>query len=446
VFCSVNMLGDASSPDTVPWQDLRYIFGEIMYGGHITDFWDRRTNATYLEVLFTEKAVFQSDELAPGFRAPPPLEMNYASYADLIESSLSSDAPPSVVGLHANAEIDYLTTSTNNIFEDLIRLRHGAGSGAGTGNGADKSVREVVEEISRRIPRQFPLDTLRKTAEPLLGKDVAPYVLVAMQECARMNILLKHMRKTLDDLEKGLNGQLNMSQAMEDLASALTLNQVPGRSPFHQCSWEVHAWPSIKPFAPWFEDLCDRVIELNNWAAEFEPPVSVWISMLFNPTAFLTAVMQVTARRDAIALDNMTVETHVTTYRKLQDLPSERPNQGFLVHGLFMQGARWSDAEECEDDTFDVDGVPCAGCVMESRLKELLPQLPFVYVKAVPVQASWVPTSVGFIRDDEGTYTAPVYTTTTRGPTYVFLATLRSKVPTSGWVLGGVAVVMQSNE
>lgn len=34
--------------DAVPYQDLKYLFGEIMYGGHITDGWDRRTNATYL--------------------------------------------------------------------------------------------------------------------------------------------------------------------------------------------------------------------------------------------------------------------------------------------------------------------------------------------------------------------------------------------------------------
>jgi dynein heavy chain, axonemal len=34
----------------VPWDDLRYIFGEIMYGGHITDAWDRRTCNTYLQV------------------------------------------------------------------------------------------------------------------------------------------------------------------------------------------------------------------------------------------------------------------------------------------------------------------------------------------------------------------------------------------------------------
>lgn len=33
----------------VPWEDLRYLFGEIMYGGHITDDWDRRLCISYLE-------------------------------------------------------------------------------------------------------------------------------------------------------------------------------------------------------------------------------------------------------------------------------------------------------------------------------------------------------------------------------------------------------------
>jgi dynein heavy chain len=37
--------------DKVPYENLRYIYGEIMYGGHIRDDWDRRTNNTYLKVL-----------------------------------------------------------------------------------------------------------------------------------------------------------------------------------------------------------------------------------------------------------------------------------------------------------------------------------------------------------------------------------------------------------
>lgn len=38
----------------IPWEDLRYLFGEIMYGGHITDDWDRRLCQTYLEELLQQ--------------------------------------------------------------------------------------------------------------------------------------------------------------------------------------------------------------------------------------------------------------------------------------------------------------------------------------------------------------------------------------------------------
>lgn len=48
VFVLYNYL-EANSK--VPWEDLRYLFGEIMYGGHITDDWDRRLCNAYLEEL-----------------------------------------------------------------------------------------------------------------------------------------------------------------------------------------------------------------------------------------------------------------------------------------------------------------------------------------------------------------------------------------------------------
>lgn len=47
-----------SAYDKVPYDDLKYLYGEIMYGGHITDDWDRRTNNTYLEVLI-QPAIMQ---------------------------------------------------------------------------------------------------------------------------------------------------------------------------------------------------------------------------------------------------------------------------------------------------------------------------------------------------------------------------------------------------
>ena len=55
------------------------------------------------------------------------------------------------------------------------------------------------------------------------------------------------MSKTLEKLKKGLNGELNMSQGMEEVQEALTINQVPGRNFLHTASWEAIAWPSKRP-------------------------------------------------------------------------------------------------------------------------------------------------------------------------------------------------------
>lgn len=52
-----------------------------------------------------------------------------------------------------------------------------------------------------------------------------------------MNALLTEIRRSLVELDKGLKGQLNMSQSMEDLAAAFGLNEWPGRNPFAQVRW-----------------------------------------------------------------------------------------------------------------------------------------------------------------------------------------------------------------
>lgn len=39
----------AAGSSKIPFEDLIYIFGEIMYGGHIVDDWDRRLARGYLE-------------------------------------------------------------------------------------------------------------------------------------------------------------------------------------------------------------------------------------------------------------------------------------------------------------------------------------------------------------------------------------------------------------
>ena len=72
--------------------------------------------------------------------------------------------------------------------------------------------------------------------------------------------------------------------------------------------------------------------------------------------------------------------------------------------------------------------------------------MPIIYVKAVVVSSEWDPTSVGYMRPDVDNYNRPVYTTSFRGPTYAFLATLKTKEPSWKWVLAGVALIMSTDD
>ena len=70
-----------------------------MYGGHITDSWDRRTNETYLDFYY-EDGIFKHKEIAPGFKAPDVNKLNYSGVLEYVEKKTStgdtanvSDAP-----------------------------------------------------------------------------------------------------------------------------------------------------------------------------------------------------------------------------------------------------------------------------------------------------------------------------------------------------------------
>jgi dynein heavy chain len=424
----------------VPYEDLRYIFGEIMYGGHITDAWDRRTSAAYLSV-YLKPEILNGMMIAPGFEVPDVANLSFDGVAECVVQTLPKESPV-LFGLHPNAEIGFYTAVADDLFKAILSLTGGGGGSGGGSTG--NAVRTALNDLLERLPENFQLIDIEMRAQPLLTQKTAPFVLVALQECTRMNDLLDEIRRSLVELRKGLDGALNMSEPMEDLAAALSINQVPGRNPFHKTSWERLAWPSRRGLQTWFVDLLKRVDQLARWSVTLVTPISLWLPGLFNPMAFLTAIMQVTARQTGLPLDNMAVETHVTTMMQ-PDEATAYPSDGMFAHGLFLEGARWATGEEA-GDPYDMGHTPCAGFITDSRLKQLLPPLPVLYLKAVEVQSHWIPTSVGYLRQDPTIYDCPVYTTTFRGPTYVYLATLKTLEPVWKWTLAGAAMIMQEDD
>mmetsp|Transcript_16968 Transcript_16968/g.60259 ORF Transcript_16968/g.60259 Transcript_16968/m.60259 type:complete len:4617 (-) Transcript_16968:30-13880(-) len=440
-ICSNVLTSYLDNNPVVPWDDIRYLFGEIMYGGHITDPWDRRTNNTYLLVLMHED-LRSGLELGPGFKSPDPTTVDYQGYLSYVEENLPGETPPQF-GLHPNAEIGYLTTTTADLFQTILSLGGGSGPAAGGGD----VVKQTMHDLKARCPEKLEMVSITRMAEPLLQvPEQGPYVVCALQECRRMNVLLDEILKTLTELEKGLGGQLNMTQAMEDMCTAFTINQWPGRNPFDGCTWEKFAWPSKKGLLPQFFDLLKRHAQLVSWTETLTTPLSVWLSGLFNPMAYLTGVTQITARATGAPLDKMTQETFVTTYLNPDAIPNtEFPDAGAYVHGLFIEGARWPVGDEV-DEVEELGGASVGGVLMESRLKELMPPMPVLYIKAVAVEDSWEASAVGYLRHVPDVYESPVFITTMRGPTYLFLATLKTSEAKSKWTLTGTALMLQQDD
>merc|ERR1719311_1627899 len=167
----------------VPWADLRYLFGEIMYGGHITDPWDRRVNNTYLLTLVIPD-LLNGCNLAPGFKSPDAAKMEYVQYQKFIEERFPLEVPQ-MFGLHPNAEIGFLTNQGISIFK-TVQMISGAGSGTSALDITNAS--PLITKYSEELPPDLDMVDIRGK---LSEEDYTPYVITSLQESDRMNLLLQ---------------------------------------------------------------------------------------------------------------------------------------------------------------------------------------------------------------------------------------------------------------
>ena len=74
-----------------------------------------------------------------------------------------------------------------------------------------------------------------------------------------------------------------------------------------------------------------------------------------------------------------------------------------------------------------------AGSIVESRLKELHPLMPVIYIKALTQDK----------QETRNLYECPIYKTRERGQTFVWTFSLRTKEKPSKWILAGVSLLLQ---
>lgn len=396
--------------DMIPWGTLRYLIGEAMYGGRVSDSFDRRILVTYLDEYLGD---FLFDAFQPfHFYANEAVDYCIPAlgergvYCAAIES-LPLVQTPEVFGLHANADISYYTQNTKQIWKDLVELQPRVG-GKKTGVSREEFIGNVARDILSKIPDPFDLPVLRKE----IGIP-SPTQVVLLQELERWNRVLKAMKSSLRDLQRALTGEIGFSSQLEAIASSLFNGQLPAM-------WARLNPATEKMLGAWMLWFQRRYQQYKDWAEVGEPNV-MWLSGLHIPETYLAALVQAACRDKGWPLDKSTLYTKVSPYTDAAQI-QEKPRHGCYVQGLYLEGASW-DTER--------------GVLQRQAPKVLVTELPILQI--IPVEATKLKLS--------NTYRAPVYVTQARrdamGVGLVFQADLATTEHHSVWCLQGVSISLE---
>ncbi|KAL5267409.1 hypothetical protein ACHWQZ_G004450 [Mnemiopsis leidyi] len=401
--------------EVTPFDALRYLIGECNYGGRVTDDHDRRLLNAILSMYINNSVTEQEKySIAEGGEYFVPSCSGQEDFLNYIRS-LPMLAKPDVFGLHDNADITKDQQETQNLFTNiLLTLPAQSSSGAVS---AEESVCNLAKTILDQLPPQFDLLAVNEKF-PILYEDSMNTCL--RQEVIRYNILTEVVKSTLENLMKAVKGLVVMNGELEEVFSCLNIGKVPA-------SWLNTSYPSLKPLGSYIADLVQRLEGFYTWVNTGLAPVVFWISGFYFTQSFLTAASQNYARKYKIPIDLLGFQFEVI---KETESEVEKPEDGVLVNGLFLEGCRWSQEE---------------GVLAESLSKVLYSKLPVLWLKPGK-RADFMEGS---------TYTCPIYKTSARRGTlsttghstnYVMSVELQTNLPAIHWITRGVALLCQLDD
>ncbi|XP_046353935.2 dynein axonemal heavy chain 5-like isoform X1 [Haliotis rufescens] len=396
-----NHLDDLDPKKGVSFVTVRYMIGEVQYGGRVTDDFDKRLLNTYAKVWFSEHMFQDNFQFYTGYKIPRCKTIDeYRQYID----NLPLNDTPECFGLHPNADITYQTNTANTMLDTIVSIQP-KDSGGGSGETRESVVYRLADDMLEKLPVDYiPFEVKERLRKMGL---LQPLNIFLRQEIDRMQKVIALVRMTLKDLKLAIDGTIIMSENLRDALDNMYDARVPS-------NWKKVSWESAT-LGFWFTDLLDRNAQFHTWLFDGRP-TCFWMTGFFNPQGFLTAMRQeITRAHKGWALDNVFLDNDVTKLMK-EDI-STPPSEGVYVYGLFLDGAGW-DRRNAR--------------LIEPTPKVLYTPLPVVHVFASNQEKN---KAANF-------YECPVYKKPRRTDlTYIFPLLLKTNKTPDHWILRGVGLL-----
>ncbi|XP_072356695.1 dynein axonemal heavy chain 8-like [Scyliorhinus torazame] len=396
-----NHLDDCDKKKGVSWNTIRYMLGEVQYGGRVTDDYDKRLLNCFCKVWFSEKMFeakfnFYTDYIIP-------LCANVDAYLEFIQTLPAIDTPQ-VFGLHPNADITYQSNTAADILNTITNIQPKESSGGG-GETREATVFKQAGAMLRKLPPDY---VAHEVKARLIKMGILNSINIFLrQEIDRMQKVITMLRSCLTDLQLAIEGTIIMSENLTDALDNMYNARVPA-------VWKRISWDS-STLGFWFTEFLERNAQFSSWIYDGRPNV-FWMTGFFNPQGFLTAMRQeVTRAHRGWALDSVTLHNEVTKLMKEEiKVP---PAEGVYIHGLYLDGAGW--------DRRNIR-------LTESTAKVLFTMLPVIYIFAINSTAP----------KDPKLYICPVYKKPQRTDlTFITALCLKTVQAPDHWTLRGAALL-----
>lgn len=404
---------------TIPYAALRYTASEANYGGRVTDAHDRITITNLVTDYYCEDILKDGYKFSESGTYYAPKHQPLSGYLEYIRA-LPINQMPEAFGLHANANLSAAIKEGLGVLSTANSMLPKGGGGDGGGKTTDQVLTELSSKFLHDIRVPFDTEWLVATYPTDYNESMNT---VVNQEALRFNKLLIRVRASLVDIGKAVKGLVIMGPDLEDVANGILLNKQPA-------FWQKNSYPSLKPMSSYVADLVARMNFFTDWM-ENGHPANYWLSGFFFTQSFLTGQLQNFARKKKFPIDTLIWTFH---FLKREIASHPKPEEGCIVYGLFMDGARW-----CNDKQVIQDSLP----------KVLFSEIPHMHW--IPCEKDKDPTDMSKV------YPSPIYKTSERkgvlsttGHSTNFVCTIKIPIAPEHsakfWIKRGVACLCQLDD
>uniref|UniRef100_A0A8C5SL22 Uncharacterized protein n=1 Tax=Laticauda laticaudata TaxID=8630 RepID=A0A8C5SL22_LATLA len=138
----------------VSWNTVRYMIGEIQYGGRVTDDYDKRLLNTFAKVCTLEESLYYS-LLIKCTDWPSDHKVTLVICTSCcLEQGLPAYDTPEVFGLHPNADITYQSKLAKDVLDTILSIQP-KDSSSGSGETREAVVARLADDMLEKLPADY---------------------------------------------------------------------------------------------------------------------------------------------------------------------------------------------------------------------------------------------------------------------------------------------------